>query len=119
MKSNLQNMRRAAGYNSAREFCEKFGYKLGTYTDWEQGRTQLSLERAMILSEQLGCTLDDLAGRRRVNGEFIDIRNLGLFAKKYAILDEQQQAIVDATLDAVIEQQILKEPPIAEAMARR
>ena len=63
MKTNLQSLRKAAGYNSARAFAEAVGISVNTYTGYEQDRIKLTLEKAWQLADFLGCTLDELAGR--------------------------------------------------------
>lgn len=63
MKTKLQERRKAAGYRSAKEFAEKMGMSIGTYTDYEQGRRKFTLEKAWEFADVLGCTLDELAGR--------------------------------------------------------
>jgi len=59
----LQERRKAAGYKSAKAFAAHAGVNGDTYTDYEQGRTALSLERAWFFADLLDCTLDELAGR--------------------------------------------------------
>ena len=61
-KTNLQKMRKSAGFDSAREFAEYMGIPSGTYTGWEQGRT-ITLEQAWDFADFFGCSLDELAGR--------------------------------------------------------
>jgi len=63
MKTNLQSLRKAAGYNSARAFAEAVGISVNTYTGYEQDRIKLTLEKAWQLADFLSCTLDELAGR--------------------------------------------------------
>ena len=69
MKTNLQNLRKDAGFSSARVFAEYLGISVNTYTGYEQGKTNLSLEQAWkyadVLGEALGrfVSLDELAGR--------------------------------------------------------
>ena len=63
MRTNLQKLRKAAGYRSARAFAEETGMNLATYTDYEQGRRSFSLERAWQFADLLDVTLDELAGR--------------------------------------------------------
>lgn len=63
MKTRLQELRKEAGYRSAKAFAEEVGMKLGTYTDYEQGRTSMTLERAWFFADILHVTLDELAGR--------------------------------------------------------
>lgn len=64
MKFNLQEMRKRAGYKSARAFAEKIGMSLNTYNNYEQGATKLTLEKAWEFADVLECSLDELAGRR-------------------------------------------------------
>lgn len=37
--------------------------KVGTYTNYEQGKRPLTLEQAWEFADELHCTLDELAGR--------------------------------------------------------
>lgn len=62
--SHLQTMRRAAGFKSAKTFAEHIGISKDTYTGYEQGRISLSYERAWEFADALGCTLDDIGGRK-------------------------------------------------------
>ena len=72
MKSNLQNIRKAAGYTSAKSFAESIGMSVETYTQYEQGQRNMSLEVAWELADALDCTLDELAGRKRPSNELLD-----------------------------------------------
>lgn len=69
MKTNLQLLRKKAGFRSARAFAEELNIPVGTYTDYEQGRRNFALEQAWafadVLGEALGrhVTIDELAGR--------------------------------------------------------
>lgn len=64
MKFNLQEMRKRAGYKSARAFAERIGMSLNTYNNYEQGVTKLTLEKAWEFADVLECSLDELAGRK-------------------------------------------------------
>lgn len=64
LKTNLQAMRKRAGYKSAREFADHAGINVNTYTNYEQGKANMSLLQAWELADLLDCTLDELAGRR-------------------------------------------------------
>ena len=64
MKTQLQAMRKRAGYKSARSFALHMDISVGTYTDYEQGRRSLTLEKAWEFADALDCTLDELAGRK-------------------------------------------------------
>ena len=56
-------MRRRAGFKSAKAFAEHLGMSAGTYIEYEQGRRSFTLERAWEFADELGCTIDELAGR--------------------------------------------------------
>lgn len=63
MRTNLQAMRKRAGFSSAREFAEHMGINVKTYTNYEQGVSSMTLERAWEFADVLNCSLDELAGR--------------------------------------------------------
>ena len=66
-RSNLQAMRKRAGFKSAREFAEHAGINVKTYTNHEQGDASMSLLQAWEYADLLDCTLDELAGRKSPN----------------------------------------------------
>lgn len=63
MKTNLQKMRKRAGYKSAKAFADAMGISKDTYTGYEQGRISFTVEKACEFADALGCSLDELAGR--------------------------------------------------------
>lgn len=64
MKTRLQELRKDAGFKSARAFAEHIGMSVGTYTDYEQGRRKFTFEAAWKFADELGVSLDELAGRQ-------------------------------------------------------
>lgn len=64
MKTKLQQIRKAAGYKSANAFADAIGMSRNTYRNYEQGISNLTLERACEFADVLCCTLDELAGRK-------------------------------------------------------
>lgn len=64
MKTQLQAMRKRAGFKSAKAFADSIGMNSATYTDYEQGRRAFTLEKAWEFADVLECSLDELAGRR-------------------------------------------------------
>lgn len=70
MKSNLQLIRKEAGFRSARSFAEHMDMSPNTYTAFEQGRHSMNLEQAWAFADALGdalgrfVSLDELAGRK-------------------------------------------------------
>lgn len=63
MRFKLQEMRKRAGFSSAKAFAREIGMSDRTYTNYEQGATKLTLEMAWRFADIFGCTLDELAGR--------------------------------------------------------
>lgn len=63
MKPKLQELRKAAGWKSARAYAEHMGMNVSTYTDYEQGRISMPIERAWAIADDLDVTLDELMGR--------------------------------------------------------
>ncbi|MBE5023970.1 helix-turn-helix transcriptional regulator [Olsenella sp. DSM 107455] len=62
--STLQALRKKAGFRSATAFAEKIGMNAYTYTNYEQGKANFTLEKAWEFADLLGCSLDELAGRQ-------------------------------------------------------
>ena len=62
-KPGLQRMRKQAGWKSARAFAEHIGIPYHTYMAWEQGRHEMDLATAWMLADELGCSIDQIAGR--------------------------------------------------------
>lgn len=59
----LQRARKNAGFKSAKAFAEHMGLSVGTYTDYEQGRTAFNYEQAWLMADELKCSMDELGGR--------------------------------------------------------
>lgn len=91
MKTQLQAMRKRAGFKSAKTFAEHVGMSIGTYTQYEQGQISLSLEKAWEFADALDCTLDELAGRKAPNRASGDAR-MGSIADNYESMNETGRA---------------------------
>lgn len=63
MKPGLQKVRKAAGWKSARAYAEHLGIPVDTYTQYEQGKRTMNIIVAWEIADDLGCTLDAIAGR--------------------------------------------------------
>ena len=96
MKTNLQKVRKKAGYKSARAFAEAYGMNTSTYTDYEQGRHAFTLEQAWDFADFLGCTLDELAGREFPRN-YDDPRQAAINAD-YQVLDEATKDMAAASI---------------------
>lgn len=62
MRTNLKDLRKAAGYKSAREFAEAVGINPSTYANYEHGSREPGLEQAASIARALGCSIDDIVG---------------------------------------------------------
>lgn len=98
LKTNLQAIRKRSGFKSAREFAEYVGINVGTYTNYEQGKANMSLLQAWEIADVLGCTLDELAGRRVP-------KKPSMSASEQRVLDvyrsasEHGRVLIDAVID--------------------
>lgn len=69
MASTLKDLRREAGYQSAREFAEGLGMPASTYARWESSPTTIPPAQAWALADGLGCSMDQVYGRRGAHEE--------------------------------------------------
>lgn len=96
MKTQLQNIRKARGFKSAKEFAAHIGMSGNTYTGHEQGKP-FDLEKAWEYADWLDCSLDELVGRERPAKEYTDPRQAAINSD-FAVLDEPSK---DAAAAAV------------------
>lgn len=68
-KYRLQECRKAAGFKSAKAFAEHIGMSVRTYTNYEQEVNELTLGLAWEFADELGCSIEDIAGRNRSSDE--------------------------------------------------
>lgn len=65
--SPLAELRKAAGYRSAREFAQAIGVPATTYSRWERSSggpdAGLPMRAAWTMADALGCTIDQVVGR--------------------------------------------------------
>lgn len=70
--SNLQRLRRAAGYRTASEFADSCRIPMSTYCRYERqgGEGQraegIPMHNAVVMADKLGCSLDLLIGREPI-----------------------------------------------------
>lgn len=94
MKPKLQEIRKARGFKSAKAFAEHIGMSVRTYTNYEQGVTSLSLEKAWEFADILDCTLDEIAGRKRRSRSFADPRQEELMGHYESLNDKSKTDLV-------------------------
>lgn len=61
-KLRLKEIRIAAGYKTQQEIADRLGMKVRKYASWEREEVALTFEDACMLTDFLGCTLNDLCG---------------------------------------------------------
>ena len=59
---NLINLRKNAGYSSQEEFAKSFGISKSTYSNYECGANEPSIETLIKLADFFGCSVDYLLG---------------------------------------------------------
>lgn len=92
----LQSLRKAAGFKSARVFAEHIGYSPSAYTEYEQGRRMFTYEQAWDFADALNCTLDELGGRKPPERTYRDPLQASLNASYENMNDKARE-----TLEAV------------------
>lgn len=97
---NLQKMRKAAGYKSAKDFALHMGMKPGTYIDYEQGRRVFMLDKAWEFADEFECTLDELVGRKSIIDSLDDPSEQELVECYRASTKDRQDRILDTARDA-------------------
>ena len=60
MKTNLKQLRKAAGWSNADDFARSINMSPKTYRNYEQGIRTIGLDVAAELSNALGCSINDL-----------------------------------------------------------
>ena len=69
MASNLLQLRRRAGFPTAREYCEHSGIPVPTYTRYESNPEKIPVAAAWAIADDLGCTIDAVVGRTELDSE--------------------------------------------------
>jgi transcriptional regulator with XRE-family HTH domain len=63
MGKRLQALRKAVGMSQS-DVARAVGVSVKTYQPWDQGKRSFTFETAVKLADAIGCTLEDLAGRK-------------------------------------------------------
>lgn len=69
MASTLQELRREAGYDTAKEFAEELGISPATYSRYEQKPENIPTSATWKLADYLGCSIDAVVGREHISVE--------------------------------------------------
>lgn len=100
MEIQLKRLRKEAGYKNRRDFATALGgnFTERRITSWENGERMMSLEQACVIADFLGCSLDELAGRRfrRLEAD-PDPAHRGL-VESYDSLSEEGREVADSVM---------------------
>lgn len=97
MAKNIQDLRREAGYRSAKDFAAAVGIAGSTYTRYESQPDAIPLKQAWAIADFLGCSIDMVVGREPVN--VADMR--GDVQKFYDGLSRDGQRMLDDYMEFV------------------
>lgn len=74
MKTNLKQLRKAAGWSNADDFARSINMAPKTYRNYEQGVRQIGLDVASDICNALGCSINDLV-TEQVNYAFVSLND--------------------------------------------
>ena len=117
MSKTLQQIRKDAGFKSAREFAESAGIAVSTYTRYEQQPDTIPLKAAWELADRFGCSIDAIVGRTEPDPDAMR----GEVQKFYDSLSVANRAAMDDFMGytAYKEQQAAKRAEEEKAYKRR
>ncbi|MBR3321981.1 MAG: helix-turn-helix transcriptional regulator [Exiguobacterium sp.] len=72
MKTNLKQLRKAAGWSNADKFAMSINMSPKTYRNYEQGIRSIGLDVASEICNALGCSINDLV-TEQVNYAFVSL----------------------------------------------
>lgn len=97
---SLQKARKDAGYSSAEKYALHIKEKPDTYTGYEQGRISIPLEKLWKFADDLGISLDKIAGRQPPRASFPDPRQEQLNGC-YESLNEESKTQVSEMVKSI------------------
>lgn len=91
MATTLQQLRKEAGYRTAKDFAEAIEVPPTTYARYEQSPDKIPLKQAWMIADFLHCSIDAVVGR-----EPIDVDSMrGDVQKFYDDLSDENQKLFD------------------------
>lgn len=91
MATMLQELRKEAGYRTAKEFAEAIEVPPTTYARYEQSPEKIPIKQAWMIADHLGCSIDAVVGR-----EHIDIDSMrGEVQRFYDSVSEENRHLLD------------------------
>ena len=67
MATTLQELRKEAGYRTAKDFAEAIEVPPTTYARYEQSPEKIPLKQAWMIADFLGCSIDAVVGRKPID----------------------------------------------------
>lgn len=99
MASALQELRKAAGFKTAKEFAAEMGIPPTTYSRYEATPDKISVEQAWKLADRLGVSIDLVVGRAALDAPAADPRDLrGPVQRAYDALSPRLRSSADEFL---------------------
>lgn len=97
MATTLQELRKEAGYRTAKDFAEALDVPPTTYARYEQSPEKIPLKQAWMIADKLSCSIDAVVGR-----EHVDVKSMrGDVQKFYDSLDTGNRDRVDEFFDFI------------------
>lgn len=93
MAQGLQQLRKAAGYKTAREFGEWLGMSESTYARYESDPAGIPMRSAWRIADELGCTIDEVVGREAPPSASSSIQ------ERYLALDAEGRTLVEEIVE--------------------
>ena len=93
MAEGLQQLRKNAGYKSARDFAETHDMSPSTYARYEGDPSSIPLKAAWKMADELECSIDDVVGRDVPESAKRSIQ------RRYDALDEAGRALVEEIME--------------------
>lgn len=97
--NSLRRLRKAAGWPTAKAFADSIGVPAPTYARYEQSgdgpETAIPMKAAFVIADALGCTIDALVGREKVDVDAVR----GDFQRRYEALSADGKQLVDDFLN--------------------
>ena len=115
MASGLQELRKRAGYRTARDFAEAMGIPFTTYARYESSPEKIPLAAAWRLADKFGVSIDIIVGR----GEPAPAEERGKVQLRYDALAPEFQSSLDDYLDFLTTKNADTAKRKAEAERRR
>ena len=115
MASNLQELRKSAGYKTAPEFARAMDIPESTYARYESSPDKIPLDKAWRLANVFGCSIDAIVGRENI--EVGDAR--GEVQRTYDALSPDSKVALDKYLAFLVQSDADERARAEEAERRR